>query len=133
MSEPNYEQMVREAWEEAANLEDHSVCCKGTETLWAVSIGNDEITRQVWAATPEAAWREAWEFTESRLEEVRRVEEEIKEISADVAVFDKASLRGPAPEAAIYSRTLQRLQAIRDGLKRGLKVATAETARGEEK
>jgi hypothetical protein len=62
-------------------------------------------------------WSSAAEFTRSRLEEIRQVEEEMMLLRSMVILLDSEPRDLTAP---IYKRTLARLQAALEQLKRGM-------------
>jgi hypothetical protein len=67
----------------------------------------------------DTVWSAAAEFTRSRLEEIRQVEEEMMLLRSMVILLDSEPGDLTAP---IYKRTLARLQAALAELKRGMRI-----------
>jgi hypothetical protein len=108
MSEPNYEQKVRDAWERVHVEEDYGF------HLWlgCPSCSSGPEAAAYFSLKTESPWQAAWEFTEQRQEEVRQIEEEIVWVASIKDYLDSIPKR---------ARIVRHLQAIRDDLRRGMK------------
>lgn len=107
-----HERVVRERWESLEKDNIHGVSLGGTHRT-AVRICRD--------------WREAYDFTLARLEEVRQIEREIEWVSDSIFSWEEmVNSRCPHDGEGMRSNTvgyriLSRLKAAHEELKKGMK------------
>lgn len=96
------EKLVREMWNKAYKYQSLS----GREM---VQFGPHAL----------ADWKEAAEFTRQRLKDIAELDQEIMEVQIGLHGYEGLKFAKPSCEA--LSRTIKRLEAMRDEKKRGMK------------